>query len=258
MSFLQMHAAHASRVVALHVKEGQDVAPGQLLLELDAPDLVHKRDQATRSAHEMTWRLQRSGTSADHLEERRVAESGLESSKADETGVEALLSQGKIVAPFAARVLDLNNSLSPGRWLGPDEPLFLLAGFAGDGIEAMVGESDMGRIFEAASAVFIPEDPALPHLEAKVEAIDPGSQKRLTLPYLASVHGGGVAVDEEPSTGNLIPRETVFRVRLKPTENASLPPRAIRGTVRIDADRQSLLLSTLRHAMAVMLRESGF
>jgi putative peptide zinc metalloprotease protein len=255
---LTVHAPHASRVLALHVKEGQDVTPGQLLLELEAPDLAYKRNQAQRAAHEMAWRLERAGTSAGHLEDRRVAQSGLESAMADEVGTEAILAQGKIAAPFAGRIIDLNNTLTPGRWLGSDEPLFLLAGFAGDGIEAMLREIDLGRIASGAEAVFMPDDPSLPHVKAKVEVIDPASQKRLMLPYLASLHGGGVAVDEEPGTGNLIPREPVFRVRLKAIENANLPARAIRGTVRIDADRQSVLISTLRHAIAVVLRESGF
>jgi putative peptide zinc metalloprotease protein len=253
-----IYASYNSRITAINIIEGQDVRAGDVLLEVEAPDLTYKQELSSLTAREMAWRLERSGTNAAYLEERRVAVSGLESAMAEQRGVSSLLSQGRLAAPFAGRILEINDTLSIGRWVGQEEQLLLLAGFTGDGIEALLRESDLARISVGATALFIPEDASISSISAKVEAIDAASLKKLEAPYLASVFGGSIAVDEAPGTGHLIPREPVFRIRLKPLGNVILPPRAIRGTVHIDAERRSILLGTLAYTLSVLQRESGF
>jgi hypothetical protein len=49
----------------------------------------------------------------------------------------------------------------------------------------------------------------------------------------------------------------VFKVRLKPSGSAELPPHAIREIVHIEGERKSILWSGISHAIAVVLREGG-
>ena len=69
--------------------------------------------------------------------------------------------------------------------------------------------------------------------------------------------------------GQLVPRDVLYRVRIRLDTSASASAsgadgvEAVRwresvGAVRIDAERRSLLGESARYALSVLIRESGF
>ena len=88
-------------------------------------------------------------------------------------------------------------------------------------------------------------------------------------PELSSTHGGAVAAVQAPQgagrpapeSQGLVPESAVYRVMLRPADaSAAAMPRlqALRGTVVIDGQAESLLRRAWRRGAAVLVREAGF
>ena len=124
---------------------------------------------------------------------------------------------------------------------------------------ALVESADRHRVEPGAAAWFLPEDPALPRLPAKVIAVEAVNLQILDQPYLASVYGGPVSVLADRRK-ELVPAATWYRVTLHFTASPVVPApaRVTRGTAQVDAETASLVTRLWRIAVMVAVRESGF
>ncbi len=86
--------------------------------------------------------------------------------------------------------------------------------------------------------------------------IDPAGITTLDEPYLASIHGGPVAVHQQQN--QLIPNESYYRVRLLLQEQSPHFNQVTKGTVQIKGEPRSLLEQAWLTVSAVVIRESGF
>ncbi|MCR6629895.1 MAG: HlyD family secretion protein [Magnetospirillum sp.] len=140
--------------------------------------------------------------------------------------------------------------------MGKHEPLGILLDPSSALVEAYVAESDLGRLSEGVAATFYAENGETV-IPLRLQAIDRLSTREVTVPELASVNGGGIAVRQD-SAKRLVPEASIYRLLLKPAVEP-LPPRAgrRRGTVVMDAQPESLLLRLWRNAVSVVIRESN-
>ncbi len=90
-------------------------------------------------------------------------------------------------------------------------------------------------------------------------SIDDGSSRTLAEHSLASINGGDIPVRQ--GTGgdhSLVPESPIYRVLLRPDGGLPAPDRVQRGRVLLEGERESLAGRTLRVALGVLVRESGF
>ena len=160
----------------------------------------------------------------------------------------------QIAADFDGQWVDLDPTVHPGTWVGTKNQLGVLIDPSRWVVEAYVEQRQVDRIQVGASARFRPHR-QWSAVDAQVIGIDPARSSKLAHVMLDARHGGPIAT--QPGERLAVPVESLYRVRLALAE--PLPAsREMRGSVSIDAQRQSPAWQFLQRVAAVVVRESGF
>lgn len=255
----KLFAAEPSRVLALHVANGETVAKGDVLIELESPDLVAELAAARAAVASARYEVSRVMSSQDTSRDRLIAEQTLAQAESALTGLESRDARRRLVAPFDGVVSDMRPSLRTGLWVSERQPLGVLVGQRGGVVvDAWVTEDYLRFIDAGDAARFYPEDPGQSPLDGVVESVDHGDTRVLPDPYLAGTHGGGIEVRQD-ADGQAVPEQAVYRVRVRMDASmADVPLRVVRGNLRLGGDDRSLLMRFWTYTVGVLLRESGF
>lgn len=273
-----MRAAQQARIVApagaqiqqIAIGPGQPVRAGETLFVLDAPDIAHEIDSLARRIRLLQWQQSFQAMTRDTAASVPVAAGELQAARERLDVLSRQRQQLIIRAPFDGVAAELADPLAPGEWVGEGEWLASLADPAQMIVEAYASEGDLHRLRAGARARFLPEDPGQDAIALVVADIGATATRRLNAaPELSSTHGGAVAAVQapqgagrpDPESQGLVPESAVYRVMLRPADaSAAAMPRlqALRGTVVIDGQAESLLRRAWRRGAAVLVREAGF
>ena len=252
-----LFAPRPARVASVRVREGDTVAAGQPLVVLASPELEQDLRMAGLKARSAAAQVEALSVHGDPGGRMPVLWEEYAAAAADGEALGREARQLTLVAPAAGRVVELAEHLKAGDWVGPKEPLALVADPGAPIVEAYVAEADLGRLAVGQAATFHPASVLEPTVPLVVAAVDRGAVRDLRTVELASVHGGEIAVRQ--SDGRLVPEEALYRVLLAPDPAAGArAPRAKPGRVSISGERESPAARFLRHALGVLVRESGF
>ncbi|WP_431662617.1 HlyD family secretion protein [Pantanalinema rosaneae] len=150
-----------------------------------------------------------------------------------------------------------DEDISPGDWLAQGEWLATLVSPESALVEAYLSEADLARVAPGAAARFHPEAPGRAPVALVVAEIATTATRRLeSAPELASDFGGGIAAHLRGE--EITPTGAVYRVLSRPIDEAAQAPLALRGTVRMEGERQSIAARLWRAGVAILVRESGF
>ncbi|HEX7968850.1 MAG TPA: site-2 protease family protein [Stellaceae bacterium] len=245
-----------TRIAAISLREGATVAKGDLLIELESPDLTFKMEQAQTDIAVLQWQIQTQGVAPDLLARSRVAEHEYEAAYAQYRTYADAAARLHVTSPLAGRVVDVADDLRPGLWVAPKTRLLSVVDVGQGEIDAYVYESDLHRIAVGNAATFYPDSGFLSALKARVTAIDRANTRVLPEAYLASRFGGAIPV-RETRQGELVPERAVYRIVLEPEHATDAPPRVLRGRLVIKGSTESLAARAWRSVLAVLVRESG-
>ena len=258
----------AAQVVEIHAAYGQTVGEGEPLFRLRSPELHQEIAMLRRRIVALQWELSfhfiRRETAAEvpvALRERQAARKRLAMLKAQEK-------QLVIRAPLGGVVVDMPRSLAQGEWIGAGEWLCTAADTMRPQAVAYVDGRELYRLRKGSRAKFIAEDSGQPDMELEIVSIASTASRHLSAaPELASPNGGAIAAVRAPravatslggDTGGWVPEQAVYRVVLRPVHELEMPPRVLRGSVVVAAERESLFMRCGRYVLAVFLRETGF
>ncbi len=251
-----IYAPAPGRIVELALKEGRRVGVGDRLVTVESPALekdmalIRKRIEVERS------RGRRQFIDRQELAQHQVT---LETLKARLSQLEGLLEQQQnlvLTAPIAGVVTDRAEALHVGQWINKELPLAYVIDPAGEELHALAPETEVGYLHEGQSARFIPEGVDRPSLEAQVVEIRDSDESSFSVPYLASLYGGDVAVQED-AQHRLKPETSVYRITLHFVDS---PPRwnqAVRGIVLVKGPRISFAQRVWQQSARIFIRESG-
>ena len=248
----------SGRLENVFVKPNQTVAADQTLFEIHSSELEFQMNKASNQIKLYRVSLSRLGRS-DLLESRDVVQQKLQEAVTAYRGYVNQLSQLKILAPFDGVIVEVSDNLTPGLWVSDKLPLATLVDKTTINGYAYVTEHQLGRIGQSAAAYFHSENPGLAKVPMRVVEIDPASSTSLhEQPVLASTLGGPIPA-RETDTGELVPEQALYRVRLSIDQ---LPPDlqnvVVRGTVHVEAQSASWAQDIWHQITAVLIRESGF
>ena len=153
--------------------------------------------------------------------------------------------------------LGLENTMIQGRWVNSKLPLLLLADKNRTLIETYIPEEHLERISVGGHGRFLLENPDESPVDATIVEIDSTNTTVLNEPLLASIYGGDVPVTLSPD-GILKIHETMYKVILKPDKNGAVLKLITRGTLKLVAERESILKRTWNLVTSVIIRESSF
>jgi putative peptide zinc metalloprotease protein len=251
----QLYAPRGSRVVELHVRPGQAVKAGDVLVVLSSPDLSWQRARLEAEARALSDQVVGGTASAALMQKNDVTWNQLRSALAALEGTRDQTGKLTLTAPHDAIVAEMADDLAVGDWVAMDERLVLLLSNGAGRIEVFVDEGDLARLSVGAAAKFHPDTGSAP-IAAHVVAIDAGTVRVLPHVELANDDGGPIAAKRNDD-GQLVPDRALTRVVLATDEPVS-PGHVARGVARISAERSAKLFAWARRAYAVLVRESGF
>jgi putative peptide zinc metalloprotease protein len=247
--------AEGGLVIAMRVKNGDEVTRGQPLVSLASPDLAYKLAQARTDLALIEWQLGIQSVAPALMARSMVATYEYEAVLASYRALTDEIAKLEVRAPIAGRIVELADDLRPREWVAANERLLMVVQPDRALIEAYVSEADLARIAVGDAAVFHPEEGWGEPANAHVVRIERANARILSEPYLASRFGGGVAVREIKS-GEYVPESTVYRVLLEPDLPAA-PSRVLRGHAVLSGAPESLAARAWRRIVAVAVRESG-
>ncbi len=257
LDFYPVYATEGAQVVTLKYGEGQTVPVGEPMIELASPELEQRWRAA--SVHVESLRKQVS-IAALGTEQRRnllVLQQELETAEAELASALATAEKYSPRAPFAGQLRDLEPGLRPGAWVSRGERLAVLVHDEKWQVETYLDGDSVKRVRVGDSARFYTDGFGGPFLSLKVIAVDRDSTRVLTDAALAAQFGGSIVVRERQ--GQLFPDRGLYRVTLSVTDDlAQLAGQSWRGTVVIHAVWEAPALKYIRHALALIWRETGF
>ena len=92
-------------------------------------------------------------------------------------------------APFDGTITDLDPELHAGMLINTKMPLAVLQSQQAPRIKGYVGEENVFRFKVGSTARFVPENPELPIITARVSNVAEASSQQLDEPYLALPFG---------------------------------------------------------------------
>lgn len=251
-----LHAPVAARLKVLHVKDGQAVEQGALLMELESPDLESRQTIVRREIEILQLQLRRQAGRSETAADAGILEQRLAEAVAEYRGLAAQRERLQLRAPQAGVVRDVLPDLTVGRWLNPLDALARVVE-PGLRLRGYLAEDQLWRVQPGAEGRFIADDPARPAMAVKLDEVDATGVAYLELEALSSDHHGPIAVRRDAQQ-RAEPVTAQYGVRLSLLEQGVHPVQPLRGVVVLEGDGQSLLGAAWRRLAALGVRESGF
>lgn len=248
----------AAVIAEVNVRQGEQVAAGQLLLRLESEQLNFELQQLEEELHLAQLLLDRSGSSVREKAGRAITEQQVRHLMERRDGLLARQARLQIRAPISGRVTQIER-LHAGAWVGAEMPLLSVAELGRLQVEGYLAEHDLELVGQGSRGVFIADRPGTAPLPVEIREVDIGAA--FTLPYaeLSSEYGGRIAV-RRVTDERLVPEQGYYRVSMVLTGaeargdiDARLP-----GVVRVEGASRSWLWYQLRRGLAILIRESGF
>ena len=251
-----LHASVAARVKTVNVHDGQIVAQGEVLIELESPDLDSRQAIVRREIQIQQLQMRRQAGRSETAADAGIVEQRLAEAVAEYRGLAAQRERLLLRAPHGGKVRDLLPQLTVGRWLSTKDPL---ARVVEDGarLRGYLAEAELWRVAPGASGRFIADDPMHPAIAVQLSEIDTNGVAYVDQEALTSDHHGPIAVRRDQHQ-RAEPVQAQYGARLSILENTPTPLQPLRGIVVLQGSGESLLGVAWRRLAALGVRESGF
>ena len=251
-----LHAPVAARIKQVNVHDGQAVAQGDVLVELESPDIASRLIIVRREIEIQQLQMRRQAGRSETAADAGIVEQQLAEAVAEYRGLVAQRERLLLRAPHAGQVRDLLPQLAEGRWLSPREPLIRVVE-SGSRLRGYLTEAELWRITPDASGRFIADDPMHPSITVQLDEIDTNGVGWIELEALTSDHQGPIAVRRD-SQQRAEPVQAQYGVRLSAVDDIAAPTQPLRGLVILQGQGESILGAAWRRLAALGVRESGF
>lgn len=184
-----LHAPVAARVKTVNVHDGQIVAQGEVLIELESPDLDSRQAIVRREIQIQQLQMRRQASRSETAADAGIVEQRLAEAVAEYRGLVAQRERLLLRAPHGGKVRDLLPQLTVGRWLSTKDPL---ARVVEDGarLRGYLAEAELWRVAPDASGRFIADDPMHPAIAVQLSEIDTNGVAYVDQEALTSDHHG--------------------------------------------------------------------
>ncbi len=252
-----IYAPYAARLETLHVREGDQISAGKIVVELSALRQATERNKAAATAE--GYRRAAGGALAldnDGAARQVMAEHQRARWSAEIDARDAEMARLRVAVERPGQVFDLDPTLAIGCWVNASTPLAWVVQPGRWQVEAMVAEADRARLRPGGEAVVVVHG-RTQVLHGRIVAIDNARVMRLPHMLLASSHGGPLTVVPGESGGALRPTEAVYRVLIEGEGDKDRP--AIRSVrVHLEAGGESAGWRWLATGLSVLIQQAGF
>jgi len=253
----QISTPFSSIITGESAEDMKKVRAGETLLQLSSPKMEQQIRQVRSSSEISRWQVDQQTFDKRLLSQGNVPQRRFEADIAQLSGLNDVMNQLTVRAPFDGIVVSRNDELTPGLWLSRKEPLYVIADTSMNRVDGYVKERELERIRVGASARFIPDALEFGVYECTVAEIDRVNIATIDEPFLASTYGGPIA-SRNDANGVATPDSPVFRVRMDGCFPGESPMMKLRGVVHIEAEKRSKFIEIVKNYYALAIRELGF
>ncbi|OPG75732.1 peptidase M50, partial [Pseudomonas ogarae] len=251
-----LHAPVAAQVKQVNVRDGQTVAQGDVLIELESPDMASRLTIVRREIQIQQLQMRRQAGRSETAADAGIIEQQLAEAVAEYRGLVAQRERLLLRAPHAGQVRDLLPQLSVGRWLSPTQALARVVQ-TDSRLRGYLTEAELWRVEPGATGRFIADDPMHTSIAVQLNEIDTNGVAWVEQQALTSDHHGPIAVRRD-SQQRAEPVQAQYGVRLSAVDEASAPVQPLRGVAVLQGKGESVLGAAWRRLAALGVRESGF
>lgn len=247
-------------VADIRVKDNELVKAGETLAVLQSPALEQELALARMERDKLEAQYRSERVSPALIGRTAVLESQARQAQEKLDGLERRAEALSIKAPFDGRVRDILPYLHTGRWLGMDAPLMRVVANGEWQVMGYMRGADLKRLPGGATGKFYSDTGAIAPLKVRVVSVQKTNAASIDWPALAGINGGSLDTQPPPPDAPhaLVPRESLYAVTMSVEPgNAAPPEQALAGQAEIRGARQSALLTFLKQAAALVIRESG-
>lgn len=252
-----VYSVAPGRIKESLMKPDERVEKNDVLLVLESPMLDEEINKIEKEIEVIVLRTRRRAASAEDLAETHVLLEQLQELQSRLRGMMEMRDQLTIRAPISGTLVDIASNLHQGRWI--NEELRLVRIIEPEKIElvGIVNGIDLARLEVNQDAVFLPDEPELNEIRAKIVEIEDANARHLESLYLTSIYGGSIPVRKDKN-GQLIPEKSSYRVKLLPQEQVYSIEKVARGRLYISGKPESFAHYAYDAVASVLIRESGF
>ena len=216
---LRLGEAHAvfapepGAIVRVLAQEGQQVWPGDPLVELMSPELAHKLDADHVREARLTLLLDQHLTGSSYQESEQVEREEIHRLRVEIAGLTARLAKLTLRAPTSGIVRDVEPGLKPGTWLREDRPLLRVVASETITAEAYIEERDLALVAaDAAGSLWLDGLP-LGRYPFRVRRLYDQAIARIDAPIIAGPGGGPILV-KQSADRNWVPEAATYKAEL--------------------------------------------
>lgn len=247
-----------SYVAALNVTEGRAVRAGDVLIQLESPELDNDLKLAQKKLENFETIKRRGQTQTETAAQMMSVDADIAGLRAKIKTIEERRQNLVVVAPFEGVIRDFNPLLQAGRFVSAHDLLFRLVDQTVVNVTGYGGENDIAHLKPGAPARFYPEGDAYHIRTLRLDALDDSNSASLSWPELASVYGGPIPTQTGERGHAPVPLTTLYMVRFAVTGADEAPPGHIEtGRVRIDLPPSSIFSSNINRLISMLRREAG-
>ncbi|MDA8708151.1 biotin/lipoyl-binding protein [Hellea sp.] len=246
----------AARIDHIHVKNGDDVLKGDILVTLSSEELIFRQTQSSSRANQLKAQINQQ---AAQINDRQWISIWREELAKETTQLRALdedISKLTLYAPHDGIITALPAQLHDGRYIRKTDRLLRVSSPLAQELVAFPKEKDIYRLTEHTAFVFISDDALAPKITGRITALPPTGEAIISDRLLTSLADGPLAVNVNEKD-QLIAQTPVFKLRGTSTDGDHLT-RTQRGMVTLEASPQSPASVLWRSVMRVLIRETGF
>lgn len=246
-----------ARIKSMDMAHGQLVEPGDILMVLESPYLDKEIERTRHEMDIVSVRINRRAANPEDLAENAILQESLQELQSRLSGLQEIKSKLIIKSSMNGRLVDVASNLHPGRWINDDLHLGSIIDPHLVEFNGVVSSDNMSRISVFQDAVFLPDNPEYNEIRAIVAEIEDTNIQNMDNLYLTSTYGGSIAVRQSKS-GQLVPENSSYKIRLLPKDSEVTLDRVVVGKVYISGKAQSYITYLYEKVAAVLVRESGF
>lgn len=251
-----IYGRDAGKIVAVHVKNGDYVEKGAMLISLHSEVLETEIGKEQKRVALLQARLGRIVADREDLEQKLVLQQELikanEALHALQRETEAL----NIEAPFAGVVSDLAPALHTDRWINENIAIATLISENASRVRGFVAAKNIDRVDEGAKAIFIPYNHEWKKVTGTISKINASNADVISIGALASRYGGPVAVSE--ASDELTPLGAWYSTIMDVKSDHNIPIQEIAGQIHVRGKAESFAVKIWRRVVHIFIRETTF
>lgn len=247
---VNMFVPASARVKALPVHNGQLVREGDIVLELESPELTARLTMLESRVREAQARLDKAATNSATFDQADVLQQTLAERMVERESVQAEIARLTVRATRTSELRDLPAHIVPGRWLRMNDRIgtLLPAGQGGVLVVAYVSETDVARVQAGAQVRFFPDGDPLTVIHGTVRTVAVSASTAVSERALTSVAGGPLPALQTAAGERLHGAFYAVEVDMEPA--ASTKPRTLTGIVKIGASSHNPMMDRVVAALA--------